>query len=771
MSKSFVKGVNIVAQVALIAYFSGVGAFIMPVSVNAQESTIGLNGATLSKPPTDQGVLYLIHGFVGDDIDMNGAWESSTEPGQGGVIVTIEGNGVSRQTTSNNVAPVGRYEFKGLRVGTYTICEDISADTNKVQTYPTNPACHEVTIEPIKDTTHIGPVMLGDYNFGNYTYGAINVNKWEDKNANTVWEPSTEDGLESWTINLMTNCSSNLSHYDYDNLSNPKTVTLADFTMFGQLYSNKDDSADLSQDGYVSLPDLKCFNYVFTHFDDEEPYDNITPSEPLVLDTQMTNSVGAYAFTGLEPGTYMVNEVMQVDWAQSFPGDNQPVSKTVTSGASLSQDFGNYQPAEEEEEEDDPVEVTPVIRLDLASDQDMVPAGSNVVYTVDWAVVDADVTNLVLKAELPENTGIVSVMDSAEASIATVNNGEYDLSTNMVTWELGNKAVGTSGIATYTVSVDSNTADGTVLESVATLNSNETEAVSASVLVDVSNTPMLTLVKSVDKTLVSPGDSINYTVEVINEGYADAVNVQLIDELDSELYYGDVLGNTRTLSSSGNLAVGDSMSFTYPVTVKSGTKTGTYSNSATLTADNHGTITATAPVTVQAATTVEEVLPSLGVNKSVDAPFANPGDTVNYTVTITNNGDGRAVNTVLTDTLPVGFTFAETGGDNRTWKLGDLEAGESTTVTYASVIDASVTANTYNNVATVSADNHDEVTATIGLEVREAEVLGAETVASGPETLAETSTGTLDYLMMALAGMVLAGAGFLLIRQREYSRT
>src|SRR5205085_6745507 len=70
----------------------------------------------------------------------------------------------------------------------------------------------------------------------------------------------------------------------------------------------------------------------------------LTYAEPSV----QTDATGAYAFTGLKPGTYNIREVLPPGWVQSKPaGTAFGYTVAVTSGQSMTgQDFGNYRPAE-----------------------------------------------------------------------------------------------------------------------------------------------------------------------------------------------------------------------------------------------------------------------------------------------------------------------------------------------------------------------------------------------------------------------------------------
>jgi hypothetical protein len=65
------------------------------------------------------------------------------------------------------------------------------------------------------------------------------------------------------------------------------------------------------------------------------------PSAPGV---DVTDPAGAYAFSGLRPGTYTVSERLQSGWRHSSPADGAH-TVTVSSGETAAREFGNYRPA------------------------------------------------------------------------------------------------------------------------------------------------------------------------------------------------------------------------------------------------------------------------------------------------------------------------------------------------------------------------------------------------------------------------------------------
>jgi len=119
--------------------------------------------------------------------------------------------------------------------------------------------------------------------------------------------------------------------------------------------------------------------------------------------------------------------------------------------------------------------------------------------------------------------------------------------------------------------------------------------------------------------------------------------------------------------------------------------------------------------------------PKLTIEKSIAETFANPGSTINYTIVVKNTGSAVAYNIVLTDTLPDGFTYTDTGLSTREWNLGNFGAGTEKTITYQVSVGENVVPDDYLNTAEVKANDLDPVSDDATIEIREGEVLGEAT--------------------------------------------
>ena len=147
----------------------------------------------------------------------------------------------------------------------------------------------------------------------------------------------------------------------------------------------------------------------------------------------------------------------------------------------------------------------------------------------------------------------------------------------------------------------------------------------------------------------------------------------------------------------------------------------------------------------------EEGEPTLLIEKTIEQAFANNGDEgIEYQIIITNNGTLTAFDVILNDSLPDGLVYSGTNENLKTWNLGDIESGKSVITKYNVDVLSSAKSGVYENIARVSASNHDEVSDTASLEVREIVVL------------AETGFRFMEFLLLfgfALVGVFVGRKG------------
>src|SRR5262249_28741752 len=147
----------------------------------------------------------------------------------------------------------------------------------------------------------------------------------------------------------------------------------------------------------------------------------------------------------------------------------------------------------------------------------------------------------------------------------------------------------------------------------------------------------LALAKSVSDATPNVGDTITFTITLTNIGPDDATGVQVTDLLPPGLTFvsaspGGAYNSNTGLWTVGAVAGGGVATLQIQATV---TSPDAQTNTATITHSDQfdpdtGNNTASKTTTPQQA--------DLAVGKSVSNPTPNVGDTITYTITVTNNG-------------------------------------------------------------------------------------------------------------------------------------
>ncbi|MEA2237452.1 MAG: hypothetical protein QOC81_2176 [Thermoanaerobaculia bacterium] len=254
------------------------------------------------------------------------------------------------------------------------------------------------------------------------------------------------------------------------------------------------------------------------------------------------------------------------------------------------------------------------------------------------------------------------------------------------------------GLITDSVTVSSGTNDPSP--------SNNSKSVNTNVIAQAD----LSIGKTGPAGLTS-GQNITYTVSVTNNGPSASAGVVVTDVTPANL----------TFVSNSGACVGP-----YPCslgTLNSGqtvTITSTYSTSPSFS----GSVTNSASVS---ATTADPVGTnnSIGFSTNVGAQAdlsitkngpasTNPGQTVTYTIVVTNGGPSPATGTTVSDPTPVGVAFisnssSNPGCNNTTFPctLGTLNAGQSVTITSTYSVPPSYSGGAIVNTASVTSSTND----------------------------------------------------------------
>ena len=265
---------------------------------------------------------------------------------------------------------------------------------------------------------------------------------------------------------------------------------------------------------------------------------------------------------------------------------------------------------------------------------------------------------------------VVDRLDKGLKYVSSSHNGVYDEASHTVTWVV-DIAAGSSLDLTVTAVANEYgvlTNDVTVGDKTAS--------------VDV-NVPEIIPTKDVNNTAPNFGDKVEYTITLSNNGVVDAKQVVVVDTLDEGLTFVSASDNgvwnpfKRTVTWTVDLAKGESKVFTVIATVSA-----------------YGNIPNTVSVGDKSSS-VNIAVPEIIPGKTVDVENPNFGDTVTYTVVVTNNGVVDAKQVVVRDILDKGLKFVKATGeytfdeDSRTvtWII-DLAKGESQTFYVTAVAEA-----------------------------------------------------------------------------------
>jgi hypothetical protein len=343
------------------------------ITLQSGDNDTGNNFGNYEKP-TKSGYKY-------EDLDGDGVWDGG-EPGLSGWTIRaydVGGTEVYSETTNVN----GYYVFTAMEPGSYRVCEDL--ESGWTQSYPTSGfTCangttgYSITLQSGENDTN--------NDFGNYVKPVKSGYKYEDLDGDGNIDEDTGNPLSGWTIKVydaggteVDSTTTNASGF-YSFTLEPGSYRVCEDLEAGwtQSYPTSGFACANGTTGYsITLEsrdhhDENNFgNWRFgkksgSKWHDLDGDGNWDPNEPglggwtiqvwsgtqFITETQ-TVANGDYAIPDntLVPGVdYVVCEVLEDDWIQSFPTSgptclNGTIGHAVNlqSGEEeLDNDFGNY---------------------------------------------------------------------------------------------------------------------------------------------------------------------------------------------------------------------------------------------------------------------------------------------------------------------------------------------------------------------------------------------------------------------------------------------
>ncbi len=272
-------------------------------------------------------------------------------------------------------------------------------------------------------------------------------------------------------------------------------------------------------------------------------------------------------------------------------------------------------------------------------------------------------------------------------------------------------APGGSHVVTVQVDIGAGLALGTVLTNRVSIDSSIDDPDPSdnddSVTTEITAGPRADL--SIEKrapSTVPAGGTLVYTIIVENNGPDTATNVEVIDTLPAGVTF---ISSTAAciesppasgtiVCSLGDIAAGDSVGFMITVQVNPGVIPDTVlTNGVSVDSDDEDP-DGSDNVDIATTTVVPATTPAdLSIDKEAPATI-NPGETLVYSIAITNNGPATAFNVVVSDILPAGVTYVSDTASGGCAPSGPVNM-------YACSIGTILSGNTVNFTITVEVDD------------------------------------------------------------------
>ena len=336
---------------------------------------------------------------------------------------------------------------------------------------------------------------------------------------------------------------------------------------------------------------------------------------------------------------------------------------------------------------------------------------------------DTIVYSIAITNNGPSNATGVSLTDLLPAGVTYVSDdlgGVYNSGSGI--WTVGSILSDASVTLNISATVDEETSGTTITNTTTAATGDQsdptTDGDELAVDIVVSNQSDIILTKVVDNATPNVGDTVTYTVTVTNNGSAVVTNLVVIDALPTGLTYGLVTPSNGIWTAPnwaiGELAVGVTETITIQAIVGMDQGGQTLVNTISNTQDQVDS-DVTSDDDSESITVTSSDLETV---KTVDNATPNEGDTIVYTITVSNNGPSDATGVSIIDNLPVGVTYAShsttygmfnNGSGN--WEIGNLENGETAVLTISAVVDLGTVGQTItNSTSAVTADQSDSDT-------------------------------------------------------------
>ncbi len=374
--------------------------------------------------------------------------------------------------------------------------------------------------------------------------------------------------------------------------------------------------------------------------------------------------------------------------------------QTLTNTVSNSQDQLDTNATQDDASETITVSLSDLVTVKTVS-TNTPSEGETIFYTIE-------VTN-----NGPNNATNVSLVDNLPSGVTYVSDnsaGAYNSGSGI--WSLGDLSNGATSSLVIETTVDTGFSGTTVTNSTTAAAGDQADTSTAGDVLDASifinNETDIVLTKTVNNNLPNEGDEVIYTITVSNRGNIAATNLVIEDLLPAGLTFVQGVPSEGVWLAPewivGTLDKGVTETLLLRVKVGSGTSGSSYTNAIRNSQDqldiNAGIDDSTEIITVSSS--------DLITVKTVDNVTPNEGDTINYTISVSNNGPNNATNVSLVDILPNGVTYLSdnsSGSYNRgtgIWTIGDINNGDTSSLIIQAKVDIGAAGKLITNSASAA---------------------------------------------------------------------
>jgi uncharacterized repeat protein (TIGR01451 family) len=321
----------------------------------------------------------------------------------------------------------------------------------------------------------------------------------------------------------------------------------------------------------------------------------------------------------------------------------------------------------------------------------LVGASADLSVTNSASPVPVVATNNITYTQVVTNSGPSTATAATLTETTPANTTFSSIGTLPAGWSCTTPAVGSAGTITCSnpsfaagsasfsiaLAVTAGTAAGTAINDIAFVSSSTPDpnsannAATAADVVALATQADLVVTNTATPTSVAAGSNVTYSQSVTNNGPASATTVSFTQTTPPNTNFQSIttpagwtcttpgVGAAGTITCTvATMALNATASFTLVLQVNAGTASGTnIAETAAATASNIvpsiTSNTATAAVVVANAGSANVTI----VKTATPGPTVAEGDTITYSLVVTNNGPSSATNVTVTDPLPADVTY------------------------------------------------------------------------------------------------------------------